>query len=172
LRLDEILSGKFMYRVTSALMALAMLCAPGDSVFSRGTSTLSQEDAELSAQYPEVYRLNLRGLIIATLTKSKDLAKKGKNTYFCEFNPAREPKPCDRMDTVSGQYEDYYQSQMVCKELCPRANISQNSWVYIMGETRICKDLATGSCTKAALTVDQMREELIDLLRLEAEMKR
>jgi hypothetical protein len=161
-----------MNRVASSLMAIAMICAPYDAVLSRGTSTLGEEDVDLQAQYPEVYRLDTRGLIVATLTKSKDLAKKGKNTYFCEYNPARAPKPCDRMDTVSGQYEDYYQSQMVCKELCPRANISQNSWVYITGETRICKDLATGSCEKTALTVDQMREELIELLRLEAGMKR
>jgi len=155
-----------MKRVASSLIAIAMVCAPCDSVFS------SEEEADLRAQYPQVYSLDTRGLIVATLTKSKDLAKRGKNTYFCEYDPRREPKPCDRMDTVSGQYEDYYQSQMVCRELCPRADIGQNSWVYITGETRICKDLATGSCTKTALTVDQMRQELIELLKLDGQMKR
>lgn len=131
---------------------------------------MSKEDIERRTKYKEVYRFNIRGLIEATLTKSKDLAKKGKNTYFCEYDSAAEPKACDRMDTVSGQYEDYYQSQMVCKERCPRANISQSSWIYIAGKRRICKDLATGSCEKVALTADQMREELIGLLEIEEEM--
>jgi len=147
-----------MYRVASSLMAIVMLCAPSDSVFALGEE--------------EVYSLDMTLLIAATLTKSKDLAKRGKNTYFCEYDPRRGPKPCDRMDTVSGQYEDYYQSQMVCKERCPFADISQSSWMYMMGVARICKDLATGSCTKAALTVDQMRGELIELIRLETEMRR
>ena len=147
-----------MYRVASSLMAIAIICAPCDSVFALGEE--------------EVYSLDMTLLIAATLTKSKDLAKRGKNTYFCEYDPRRGPKPCDRMDTVSGQYEDYYQSQMVCKERCPFADISQSSWMYMMGVARICKDLATGSCTKAALTVDQMRGELIELIRLETEMRR
>ena len=147
-----------MYRVASSLMAIAMICAPGDSVFAQ-----SEE---------EVYTLEMTLLIAATLTKSKDLAKRGKNTYFCEYDPKRGPKPCDRMDTVSGQYEDYYQSQMVCKDLCPLADISQSSWMYMMSEARICKHLATGSCTKEALTVDQMREELIELIRLETKTRR
>jgi hypothetical protein len=170
--LAEILLEELMNRVASYLIAIAMICAPWNSVFSRGTSTLGEEDVDLRAQYPEVYELEMTLLIAATLTKSKDLAKKGRNTYFCEYDPRRGPKPCDRMDTVSGQYEDYYQSQMVCKERCPLENVSQSSWMYMMGETRICKDLTTGSCTKAALTVDQMREELIELIRLEAVMKR
>ena len=147
-----------MYRVASSLIAIVMLWAPCDSVFALGEE--------------EVYSLDMTLLIAATLTKSKDLAKRGKNTYFCEYDPRRGPKPCDRMDTVSGQYEDYYQSQMVCKERCPFADISQSSWMYMMGVARICKDLATGSCTKAALTVDQMRGELIELIRLETEMRR
>ena len=147
-----------MYRVASSLIAIVMLCAPCDSVFALGEE--------------EVYSLDMTLLIAATLTKSKDLAKRGKNTYFCEYDPRRGPKPCDRMDTVSGQYEDYYQSQMVCKERCPFADISQSSWMYMMGVARICKDLATGSCTKEALTVDQMRGELIELIRLETEMRR
>jgi len=161
-----------MNRVVSSLIAIALICAPCDSVFSRETSTLGEEDADLRARYPEVYELDMTLLIAATLTKSKDLAKKGRNTYFCEYDPRRGLRPCDRMDTVSGQYEDYYQSQMVCKELCPLGNISQSSWRYMMSETRICKDLATGSCTKVAMTVDQMREELIELIGLETEMKR
>jgi len=147
-----------MYRVASSLIAIVMLCAPSDSVFALGEE--------------EVYSLDMTLLIAATLTKSKDLAKRGKNTYFCEYDPRRGPRPCDRMDTVSGQYEDYYQSQMVCKELCPFADISQSSWMYMMGVARICKDLATGSCTKEPLTVDQMRGELIELIRLETQMKR
>ena len=147
-----------MYRVASSLIAIVMLCAPCDSVFALGEE--------------EVYSLDMTLLIAATLTKSKDLAKRGKNTYFCEYDPRRGPKPCDRMDTVSGQYEDYYQSQMVCKERCPFADIRQSSWMYMMGVARICKHLATGSCTKEALTVDQMRGELIELIRLETEMRR
>lgn len=159
-----------MNRVASSLMVIALICTPSSSVFSRGTDPLSKEDVERRAKYKEVYRFNMRGLVEATLTKSKDLAKKGKNTYFCEYDSTAEPKACDRMDTVSGQYEDYYQSQMVCKERCPRAAISQSSWIYITGKKRICKDLATGSCEKPALTVDQMREELIGLLEIEEEM--
>jgi hypothetical protein len=94
----------------------------------------------------------------------------GKNTYFCLYDTTAEPKACDRMDTVSGQYEDYYQSQMACRERCPRGDISQSSWIYITGKKRICKEVATGSCEKVALTVDQMREELIGLLKIEEEM--
>ncbi len=111
----------------------------------------------------------MRGLVEATLTKSKDLARKGYNTYFCAYDPTAEPRPCDRMDTVSGQYEDFYQSQMACTERCPRAKITQSSWDYIRGSRRICKELATGSCEKTALTVDQMRDELFGLLKLEQE---
>jgi hypothetical protein len=151
-------------------MAIALICTLFSSAFPRGTDPLSKKDLELRAKYKEVYRFNMRGLVEATLTKSKDLAKKGKNTYFCEYDSTAEPRACDRMDTVSGQYEDYYQSQMVCKERCPRADISQSSWIYITRKKRICRDLATGSCEKMALTVDQMREELIDLLEVEEEM--
>ena len=159
-----------MIRIASSLMAIVLVGTPLGSAFSRGTEPLSKEDVKRRAKHVEVYRFNMRGLIEATLTKSKDLGKKGKNTYFCEYDSSAEPKSCDRMDTVSGQYEDYYQSQMVCKERCPRANISQSSWIYITGKKRICRDLATGSCEKIALTVDQMREELIGLLELEQEM--
>jgi hypothetical protein len=159
-----------MNRAASSLLAIALICMPSSSTFPRGTDVLSKEDVERRAKHKEVYRFNMRGLVEATLTKSKDLAKKGKNTYFCEYDSTAEPKACDRMDTVSGQYEDYYRSVMACKERCPRADISQSSWNYITGKKRICKDLATGSCEKIALTVDQMREELIGLLELEAEM--
>ena len=159
-----------MSRAASSLVAIALLCTPFDSPFSRGTDSLTKEDVERRAKYKEVYRFNVRGLVEATLTKSKDLAAKGKNTYFCEYDTTAEPKACDRMDTVSGQYEDYYQSQMACKERCPRADISQSFSIYVTGKKRICKDLATGSCEKTALTVDQMREELTGLLELEEKM--
>lgn len=159
-----------MHRVAVSLVAIALICTASSSAWSRGRDPLSKEDVERRAKYKEVYRFNVRGLIEATLTKSKDLAKKGRNTYFCTYDSAAQPRACDRMDTVSGQYEDYYQSQMACKERCPRADISQSSWTYMAGKRRICKDLATGSCDKAALTVDQMREELIDLLEIEQEM--
>ena len=159
-----------MNRVASSLVAIALICTPFNLASSRGTDPLSKEDVKRRAKYKEVYRFNMRGLIEATLTKSKDLAKKGKDTYFCEYDSTAESKACGRMDTVSGQYEDYYQSQMACKEKCPRADISQSSWIYITGKKRICRDLATGSCEKVALTVDQMREELIGLLELEEEM--
>lgn len=161
-----------MNRVACSLMAISLIFAPVSSVLSRGTDTLSKEDRERRAKYKEVYRFNMRGLVEATLTKSKDLAQKGKNTYFCTYDSAVGPKTCDRMDTVSGQYEDYYQSQMACKERCAHADITQSSWLYITGKRRICKDPVTGSCEKMALTVDQMREELIDLLELEQEMNR
>jgi hypothetical protein len=159
-----------MSRVACSLMAIVLICTSLSSAFSRGTDPLSKEDHKRRAKHKEVYKFNMRGLLEATLTKSKDLARKGKNTYFCEYDSTAEPKACDRMDTVSGQYEDYYQSQMVCKERCPRGNISQSSWNYIIGKKRICRDLVTGSCEKMALTVDQMREELIGLLELEGEM--
>jgi hypothetical protein len=74
------------------------------------------------------------------------------------------------MDTVSGQYEDYYQSHMACKVHCAHADISQSFWMYVTGKKRICPDLVSGSCEKTALTADQMREELIDLLELEDKM--
>ena len=156
-----------MNRLTTSLVAIALICTLFSSAFSRGTDALSKEDLSRRAKYKEVYRFNMRGLVEATLTKSKDLARKGRNTYFCEYDSTTEPKACDRMDTVSGQYEDYYQSQMVCREKCPRGDITQSSWRYITGKKRICRDVATGSCEKMALTVDQMREELIGLLELE-----
>ena len=115
-----------MSRIASSLAAIALICTPFGSPFSRGTDALTKEDHERRAKYKEVYRFNVRGLVEATLTKSKDLAAKGKNTYFCVYDSNAEPKACDRMDTVSGQYEDYYQSQMACKERCPRADISQS----------------------------------------------
>ena len=158
-----------MIRATSSLLAIALMCLPSSSGFTRGNDP-SKEDVARRAKYREVYRFNMRGLIEATLTKSKDLAQKGKNTYFCQYDSAVGPRPCDRMDTVSGQYEDYYQSQMACTERCPRADITQSSWNYIGGKKRICRDLATGSCEKIALTADQMREELIGLLEIEEEM--
>ena len=159
-----------MNRLTTSLVAIALICTLFSSAFSRGTDALSKEDLSRRAKYKEVYRFNMRGLVEATLTKSKDLAQKGKNTYFCVYDTTAEPKACDRMDTVSGQYEDYFQSQMACRDRCPHGDISQSSWIYITGKKRICKELATGSCEKPALTVDQMREELIDLLEIEEEM--
>jgi hypothetical protein len=159
-----------MNPLTCACLAISLLCASCSSPPSRGTATSSRQDLELKAKYKEVYRFNLRGLIEATLTKSKDLAQKGYDTYFCTYDSTAEPKPCDRMDTVSGQYEDFYRSQMACNERCPHARITQSSWDYIRGKKRICKEPMTGSCEKTALTVDQMREELFGLLRLEQEM--
>jgi hypothetical protein len=159
-----------MNLLASSLVAIALICTPFSSALARGTDPLSKEDVKRRAKYKEVYKFSVRGLIEATLTKSKDLAKKGGNTYFCEYDTAAEPKACDRMDRVSGQYEDYYQSQMACTDRCPRADISQSSWIYITGSKRICRDLATRSCEKKALTVDQMREELIELLELEEQM--
>ena len=128
-------------------------------------------DPDRRARHPEVYQYGMAALIEATLTKSKDLARKGKDTYFCEYRPGAAARACDHMQTVSGQYEDYYRSQMACTDRCPGANISQNSWNYMTGTGRICRDPATGSCEKAALTVEQMRDELLDLLELEEEMR-
>ena len=128
-------------------------------------------DPERRARHPEVYQYGMAALIEATLTKSKDLARKGKDTYFCEYRPGATGRACDHMQTVSGQYEDYYRSQMACTDRCPGANISQNSWNYMTGTGRICRDPATGSCEKAALTVEQMRDELLDLLELEEQMR-
>src|SRR5215813_12477688 len=123
--------GGRMRRAVTSVLAIALICAPASPLFSRGTDPLSKEDVERRAKYPEVYRFNMRGLIEATLTKSKDLAKKGKDTYFCQYDNGAEPKACGRMDTVSGQYEDYYQSQMACSDRCPRSDINQSSWMYI-----------------------------------------
>ena len=160
-----------MYRSAIALLAVCMLCTSCSSTPSTQSATTTRQAVVLKERYKEIYRFNMRGLVEATLTKSRDLANKGMNTYFCTYDPAAGPKVCDRMDTVSGQYEDFYQSQMACQERCPRGRITQSSWDYIRGTRRICKDLATGSCEKAALTPDQMREELMSLLKLEQEMK-
>src|SRR5689334_10625687 len=137
-----------MHHRVSFVVAVAFMCTSLGSAFSRGTDALTKEDLERRAKYKEVYRFNMRGLVEATLTKSKDLARKGKNTYFCEYDNAAEPKPCDRMDTVSGQYEDYYQSHMACKVHCAHADISQSFWIYVTGKKRICPDLVSGSCEK------------------------
>jgi hypothetical protein len=59
---------------------------------------------------------------------------------------------------------------MACAQRCPWSDITQSSWSYIAGTKRICRDLATGSCEKAALTLKQAREELINLLQLEETM--
>jgi hypothetical protein len=159
-----------MRRSARTLLALALLCVVGP-VFPRGDEPLTKQDVERRANYPEVYRLNMRGLVEATLTKAKDLSRKGLSTYFCEYSTTALPRPCDHMDTVSGQYEDYFQSQMACAQRCPKADVTQSSWNYITGTKRICRELGSGSCEKAALTVDQMREELIDLLRLEDDLR-
>ena len=66
-----------MNLVASSLVAIALICTPFSSALSRGTDPLSKEDVKRRAKYKEVYRFNVRGLIEATLTKSKDLAKKG-----------------------------------------------------------------------------------------------
>jgi hypothetical protein len=160
-----------MYPSAFALLAICLLCTACSPAPSRAAPTASRDDQALKAKYREIQRFNMRGLVEATLTKSKDLAQKGLNTYFCTYHPDVQPKACDRMDTVSGQYEDFYQSQMACKERCERARITQSSWDYIRGTKRICKELATGSCEKLALTPDQMREELRGLLELEQQMK-
>jgi len=160
-----------MTRTATSLLVFVLTCASSSAGFSRENDPLNQEDVERRAKYQEVYGFDMRTLLFATLSKSKDLARKGKNTYFCEYVSAAGPRPCDRMDTVSGQYEDYYQSQMACNDRCPRADINQNSWNYITGGERICRDLADGSCEKTALTVDQIREELIDLLEMEEQMR-
>ena len=155
-----------MTRIAVSLMTLALVCVASGS---HGGDFPPNDESERSAKYDEVYQFSTSSLLAATLTKSKDLSKKGKNTYFCEYS-STEPKSCDRMDTVSGQYEDYYQSQMACKQPCPGADMTQSSWRYIAGTKRICKDLATGSCEKVALTRDQVRDELIDLLQLEEKL--
>ena len=159
-----------MTRLAASWMTLALICTTFCPASSRGADSFTKGEYERNGKYDEVYRFDVKVLLAAALTKSKDLALKGRDTYFCQYDSSAEPKPCDRMDTVSGQYEDYYQSQMACKQPCPLADMSQSSWTYIAGTKRICRDLATGSCEKAALTLDQVREELINLLQLEGEM--
>jgi hypothetical protein len=156
-----------MTRIAMSLTTLALVCVASGS---HGGDLSTSEESQRSAKYDEVYQFSTSSLLAATLTKSKDLSKKGKSTYFCEYSSSGEPKSCDRMDTVSGQYEDYYQSQMACKQPCPGADRTQSSWPYIAGTKRICRDLATGSCEKVALTRDQVRDELIDLLQLEEKL--
>jgi len=161
-----------MTRAAISATTVALICATFYSTSYCHADPLTKDDEYHRRQkHDEVYRFNVNDLIAATLAKSKDLARKGRNTYFCEYSSSSAVlKACDRMDTISGQYEDYYQSQMACAQRCPWSDITQSSWSYIAGTKRICRDLATGSCEKVALTLKQAREELINLLRLEETM--
>jgi hypothetical protein len=78
----------------------------------------------------------------------------------------------DDLTTTSGQYELFYEETMgSCKRdrvepyaLCEGASRDVSFVSQAQSNRRICPEAATNSCWKPALTSDQMREELFDLL--------
>jgi hypothetical protein len=72
------------------------------------------------------------------------------------------------MNTTSGQYEDLYQSSTAfCAKsgLCEGANLGIATWDYMVSDRRLCKHLTTGSCVKEVLSEQDVRRELLDLLK-------
>jgi hypothetical protein len=124
-----------------------------------------------SLDHARVASLSIRQLLLETLSVSRDLKEHGK--YHCTYDPSVGPTACDHMLTTSGQYEDFYQSSTTsCEksELCDGANLGTATWDYIVGSQRICKHLTTGSCTKEALSAQDIRRELLDLLEFKRKL--
>ena len=80
----------------------------------------------------------------------------------------------DDLATTSGQYELFYEETMgSCKRssdqvepyvLCEGASLNVSFLKQAESNRRICPEAVTHSCWKPALTNDQIREELFDLL--------
>jgi hypothetical protein len=80
----------------------------------------------------------------------------------------------DDLTTTSGQYELLYEEAMTpCthrKELpqpqatCAGSSPNVGFLRYLKSNQRVCPDPATGSCWKPALSEEQMREELLQLV--------
>jgi hypothetical protein len=78
------------------------------------------------------------------------------------------------LTTTSGQYELFYEETMrACKPpehqvgayvLCAGASLNVSFVGQAQSNRRICPEAVTNSCWKPALTKDQMRAELLDLL--------
>lgn len=88
----------------------------------------------------------------------------------------------DDLGTTSGQYELFYEETMgSCKRssyqvepyaLCEGASLNVSFLSQAESNRRICPEAVTNSCWKPALTKDQMREELLDLLNRKRHMQR
>ena len=131
------------------------------------------EDPRREKIIAEVKKMDINGLTLSIVSVGWDLREYDK--YHCYYDPEKEPKACDRMDTVSGQYEDLYWSEMAnCRgsRLCPGGNYDTSFSVYVMDNKRICADLKTNECTKISLTKEQMQDELVDLLIFKEDHKR
>lgn len=81
----------------------------------------------------------------------------------------------DDLSTTSGQYELFYDDTTgPCKRrkdptrpyvLCAGASLDVNFLNHVRSNRRICPEPETGSCWKPALTENDMREELLELVR-------
>lgn len=83
--------------------------------------------------------------------------------------------PMEDLSTTSAQYELMYDETMgPCRrrkdpsqphQFCAGASVLVNFVGYLKSNQRICPEPETGSCWKPALSDEQMREELFELVR-------
>lgn len=146
---------------------MSMVVAGTIAVLSGPLAAQEIHRAALSpSELDRINDLTFPQLVFATLTVSRDL--KDHDKYHCIYDPSLGPVVCDHMNTTSGQYEDFYQSTMsACtkSELCEGASLGVAAWDYMVSDKRICKHLITGSCVKEVLNEQDVRQELLDLLR-------
>lgn len=151
-----------------SMVAAAMIAVLSGPLAAEDTYTVALSSGELD----RVSKMTIRQLLLATLTVSRDL--KDHDKYHCAYDPSLGPTVCDHMSTTSGQYEDFYQSTMsscVESELCEGASLGIATWDYMVGDKRICKHPITGSCVKEALSEQDIRQELLDLLDLQRKIR-
>lgn len=149
-------------RIFNALVAISILGA-----WSNHASAVSEQDRQRIASMP------IMTVISNALHLSWDL--RGYNKYHCYYDVEQGSKRCDHMDTVSGQYEDFYMSVMTkcsASRICEGANFSMASWNYMMSDQRLCTEIGTQSCTKLSMTETQMRQELMDLVDFRDSIKK
>ena len=126
------------------------------------TKKLTREEVE-----SDVAKMDVMQTILSSLSVAYDLKDQG--FYHCTYKLDEQYKGCTHLDTVSGQYEDFYWSTMTAcqgSELCPGANINFSFPKVITSSDRLCRDIITKSCTKATINEDAMKTQLIDMIMI------
>jgi hypothetical protein len=138
-------------RVSRLLSSVALLLLCHASAFAQEVQATERDRAAIA-------RMSFGDLALSILSVRTDLKEYSR----------------DDLATTSGQYELFYEETMgSCKRssdqvepyaLCEGASRNVSFVSQVESNRRICPAAITESCWKPALTKDQMREELLDLL--------
>jgi hypothetical protein len=139
------------FRISPLLSSLALLVLCHASAFAQQAQATERDRATIA-------EMSLNQLIMSILNVRTDLK---------EYST-------DDLTTTSGQYELFYDETMgPCKHrghqaqpyaLCAGASLNVSFASQAQSNRRICPEAVTNSCWKPALTKNQMREELFDLV--------